>query len=361
MVCSEFFSMLDNYENLTENEKSDLNSHSAECESCRNEFEFFKSITNTVSALPCPEPPSDLIKKVNKQLDEMQLPTSGFSIFINNIKRNSYRYASIAACLAVGLVVGLNSKSIKDGFKDNNGVISTTTTETRQPVETEPTVTPAPVAEKKDIPVEVKKEAKPAKVKKQVEKTVTKPKKTAVKEEKNNTPAVAAIITPELEIPEIPETIEAPAAETPAATEPAATAKPKRKSTYTIARGVYYIPETTETPVITEEPAEEVENYSLATGDYQIAIGYYDVPENNAVNKNTADSFTEKLIVSVKDVGTITSYMSNLGAMNSGKGYQMALADFYELLSILETEGISYRYSSGINTGDTIIFSIVTY
>lgn len=358
MVCSEFSEMLDNYENLTETELSDLKAHSAECEACREEYRFFKSITSTIAALPCPEPPQHLIEKVNEQLDKMPYTTGRFNIFINSIKNNSYRYATVAACLAVGLVVGLNNKTISERLinKGNNGVISTTTiteqsTETpvAVPEETEtPVVKPTPEIKGKD-----KEKNKPKAVnakKKVVNKSVVK----TQKETKKSSAPVAAVI-PE---PEVIVTAEPESPATVNYTEPPVIEKDS-KGKYTIARGVYYIPEATEAPVVTEEP-EAIEDYSLAVGDYQIAIGYYDIPEEN-MRKQETEEFSEKLIVSVNDVVKVTSHMSELGVINSGRGYQMSVTDFYKLLSVLDAEGISYRYSSGVDTSDVIIFSIVTY
>ncbi len=360
MVCSEFFKLLDNYENLTEVELLDLDRHSVECESCCKEYEFFKSITATVSALPCPEPPADLIAKVNKQIDELPLVSGRFNI-LNSIKNNSYRYATIAACLVVGLVVGLNNKSISERLteKDNDGVISTTTiieTATYEPV-AEPIEAVASVPEPEPTPavtVEKKKQQPVKAEKKTTKKSAVIPKKATEKKVTVSTPSPTVIPQPEVIATSEPEL---PASVDYAETTPVIEKDTKGK--YTIARGVYYIPEATEQPIVTEEP-EAVENYSLAAGEYEIAIGYYDIPEKS-IKKPRTEEFSEQLIVSVNNVVEVTAHMSELGAINSGHGYQMEIADFYELLSVLDSEGISYRYSSGATTSDVIIFSIVTY
>lgn len=374
MDCLDFFDLLDKYESLTEKEISDLDNHAAECEICQYEYEFFKSIIKTSAALPCPEPPKDLIAKVNEQLDKTPVVTSKANIFINNIKRNAYKYATAAACLAVGLVVGLNNSTIKENLenKKTDGVISTTTTVTdtasKKPVEKpseiavpveEATTAPVPTENKKDRKSEhsvvtTKREntAKPTATQKPLAVN------TAAPATAKPTQTQESIVTP---IPEVVKEEKTIATETPVQ----ATVSPNnsgKKNTYTIARGVYHIP-ATEITEATEAPVnetEEMQEYALASDSCQIAIGYYDVPENDK-KKNTAQDFTEQLIVNVKDVGTITRYMSTLGAMNHGKGYQMSLSNFYELLMILDEDEISYRYSSGVHTGDTIVFSIVSY
>ena len=47
MDCESFGKYLDNYENLTEQEKSDMDEHAANCEECRAELDFFMSMIAT--------------------------------------------------------------------------------------------------------------------------------------------------------------------------------------------------------------------------------------------------------------------------------------------------------------------------
>lgn len=376
MICSEFFELLDNYEKLTDTEKKQLEEHSAECAECKSEYEFFKSITNTVATLPHPDMPKDIIEKVNRRIDAE--PVKRFD-FAYHIKHNAYRYATVAACLAVGLVVGINNNKIKENLAESepDGVISVSEvvqkpknssnennktesekTEPKTEVKTERELQKEPIAEAvpkkqpsaKPITAdkEIKSEKKPV-----VDKTV-KPIQTPAPTEK----AVAA--------PAKSPAAETKATEKPAVITEAPTSVPEKKSddtlAYTIAKEQYYMPET-EVAEVTEQPvdaSEEIKEYSLEPDKRRIAIGYYDIPEK-AEKKNSSENFSNELIVSVNDVGNITAHMNKLGAMDSGKGYQMSLSNFYELLMILDEEEVSYRYSSGINRDDTIIFGIVAY
>ncbi|MBR0366088.1 MAG: hypothetical protein IJH94_04730, partial [Clostridia bacterium] len=125
----EFGRMLDNYENLSEGDKQLMEAHAKTCESCRKELDFYRSVMQTVTALPVIEPPSDLLDKVNSRIDSMPKSTVRFDRAVNNFRIYRVQYAAAAACLAVGLIVGLNSGVIRDKLDPAapDGVISETT------------------------------------------------------------------------------------------------------------------------------------------------------------------------------------------------------------------------------------------
>ena len=69
MICAEFLELLDSYESLTDEQRAEIEKHTAECETCRKEFEFFKSVISNLSTIPSPKAPASLIDNVNAKLD----------------------------------------------------------------------------------------------------------------------------------------------------------------------------------------------------------------------------------------------------------------------------------------------------
>ena len=124
MICSEFRELLDRYESIDELDRECMDAHCDFCDDCRNEMEFFKSITAISASIPCPAPPKTLIAEVNAKLDKMAVAPVGGRTKSWSIKQ----YATLAACLAVGIAVGVNGGYIKDRLSDNSGddVISET-------------------------------------------------------------------------------------------------------------------------------------------------------------------------------------------------------------------------------------------
>ena len=52
MDCEKFRDMLDNYENLTEEERLMLTKHTTECAECRAELDFMNAILKVTKSLP---------------------------------------------------------------------------------------------------------------------------------------------------------------------------------------------------------------------------------------------------------------------------------------------------------------------
>ena len=129
MDCESFGKYLDNYENLTEQEKSDMSEHAAKCEECRAELDFFLSMISTVKSLPKAEPPSDFMDKLNARLDAEDKRVVSASGIVGHLRRYGMQYAAAAACLALVAVITAN-RSLLTGQMDNvpDGVIREETT-----------------------------------------------------------------------------------------------------------------------------------------------------------------------------------------------------------------------------------------
>lgn len=125
MKCDEFSKMLDNYENLTENERADMYAHSEECAKCKKELDFMLSVKNALRTLPKLEVPSDFIDKLNERIDREEAVVTRRDKLMRHIKTNGRRYSAIAASLVLAAVIGVNGKPMLDTLKGNdNGVIS---------------------------------------------------------------------------------------------------------------------------------------------------------------------------------------------------------------------------------------------
>lgn len=328
MDCCEFNQLLDNYANLTETELSDLESHAAECDVCRGELEFYKAIMSTAAAIPVPDPPADLIDKVNSRIDSLPAVTVRVDSIRNGARQHIRAIMTIAACLAVGLIVGLNNKAIKDRLTDSStdGVISTsvsvTDSEGHNIEDYEITDVPEPTQA--------------------AESTVIAQTTATEQPESKKTPKATAKTT------SAPQTAKsgdadkaAPATAAPAVTEePAPTEEPSdgttKKKTYVIARGNYHIPDA---DAATPAPTEAPESVEITGERYQIAMRSYDITEEERkeLQKN-------KLIVNESDIDIIVDCMNKSWIRGADKGYTATTTAFNNFLAMLDANGVYYNY-----------------
>ncbi len=129
MDCESFGKYLDNYENLTEQEKNGMDEHAAKCEECRAELDFFLSMISTAKSLPKIEPSADFMDKLNARLDAEDKRVVSASGIIGHFRRYGTRYAAAAACLALVGVITAN-RSLLTGKMDTvpDGIIREETT-----------------------------------------------------------------------------------------------------------------------------------------------------------------------------------------------------------------------------------------
>lgn len=323
MTCSEFMDMLDNYELLTDSQRIELEKHMQQCEACRKEFEFFQSIISISSQIPVPKAPKSLIDDVNAELDQKRTP---FILLKSNLRVLS----TVAACLAVGLAVGLNNGYIKKSIdnNENDGIISETTlTATEQPTDTPVDV---PVAEIEDIG---------EKTELTVVTGTAKP-HDAVKSTQIPTQTPVSSAT---EKPDKTQTLSTPK---PDKTQTPSTPKPTPEKAQT-----QDVP--TQVPVVTAEPVPDVNAYEIADKPKE----EYAYNRRNSLNK-TKSTFTDYLYVESEDMGAVVSTMSEMGFKVSGGYYMGSRADFYALMDRLSEQGIGYECSLKYNSGDDIAFSL---
>lgn len=360
MNCSGFRELLDNYEGLDEIQLNELEKHTEQCAECRRELEFFKSIIQTTASIPMVDPPKDLLDRINERIDSESASAHTVSRIVYGIRDNARRYASIAACLMVGLAVGVNSEYIKDRLTDNKdgGVISTTVHDTKESSTDEPgTAVPAETEASDEVRSETTK--KPAKKKKPVSSFKPKvnaiPAKTAAPS-RQNTPTV---------IPKPAVEAKATEAAIPAVTEAAASATEQATPNVTV-RSLgnykivqsYTLPQEETAAAETEAPTEitDVESYALRTESYQIATSNYSTQVNSVSPEQT---ISDKIIIGAADAETVSGFMSRLGITYNNGYYMTSMNKFYELLMLMDEAGIAHDYVQQYSTDAKITFKLI--
>lgn len=324
MNCSEFRELLDRYESIDELDRECMDAHCDFCDECRNEMEFFKSITAISASIPCPAPPKTLIAEVNARLDKMAVAPVGGRTRSWNIKQ----YATLAACLAVGIAVGVNGGYIKNRLAGNSGddVITETVTVTENGVRgtdvgVETVVkTQAPDTNKATKVSDGKvRDDKPASSAENQEAITNSNNKT------ENTPAttVKPVATPE--------------------TTPAVSTAPEKVDTVA---SVDPAPETT----------PSVNDYAMV-GEGR-AVAYYSVGTRDSASKG---AIADYILISAEDMGEVFSIMSEMGVSSSDGYYMTNRTDFYLMLDRFDAEGIEYDYQLIHNTGKNIVFKLRYY
>lgn len=126
MDCGKFKEYLDNFENLTDEQKLEMNEHAADCEECADELNFMMSIIETTKSLPKIAVPPDFAAKLNARIDaEERKNMTLLRRAALNIKQNRNRYAVVAACFALVAVLTANGTNLIDKMNgsDDGGVI----------------------------------------------------------------------------------------------------------------------------------------------------------------------------------------------------------------------------------------------
>lgn len=125
MTCEEFNRMLDNYESLTAQEKLLMNEHAGECEKCRDELDFMLKIIKQLNTLPKMTAPDDFMDRLNERISAEDFEERRLKRMMNMLRRNYKRYSTVAACLVLAVIVGVNGKHLINNMvhDDNSGVI----------------------------------------------------------------------------------------------------------------------------------------------------------------------------------------------------------------------------------------------
>lgn len=125
MNCDKFNEYLDSYENLSDETKLEMDKHTQECENCKSELEFMRSIISTAKSLPDINVPVDFMEKLNVRIDEEEKKKARITRRVmRNVRRNWKQYTAAAACFALVAVVTSNSNMFVNKMNGNDdGVI----------------------------------------------------------------------------------------------------------------------------------------------------------------------------------------------------------------------------------------------
>lgn len=380
MKCSEFAQLLDNYASLDQKQLDELEQHAAECDKCRHELEFFRMITETTASLTSPIPPSDLIDKINYRIDNEPEQRIFVSV-MENIRGNLRHYAMVAACLVVGVIVGLNSKMMNERISgtDNDGIIKSeihTSENGTDQVSENNTESVDNSADSVNAPVLTPQMPDPAipadnnqsdtntarpETDNSVNSNQISVKSAAPTGAKNESPGYSYNVPEQADVSTVqPETKQQPSDDVQY-TQPAVnnnntvapsltteTVPDQSDDLYTVERDGYHLPEETQ-EAVPDSMVNEVESYSLAQNENTEEYGY------SAQNSEVSP---DQLAVSYDDVDRVISILSEFSIENNGEACVASSADFGAFLSRLDAEEIEYNYIPRGGSGDTVKFRI---
>lgn len=305
MICSEFFELLDNYELISDEKRLEMEQHAQECESCRKELEFFHDVLKISASIPSPSAPNSLIDEVNKRLDTEHISAIKF--------RPDFRVLStVAACLTIGLAVGINNGFIKDNISpaDVDGIINEAVVSTE-----------SPISESDHDEVIDNAEGKIVKAKDYTSQNLI----TSVAQSTQQ-PTTAPVVS--------------------------TTAPTKAPVNSTSAPST---PQPTEqTPAPTPDAQASVEKYEISETDTSLEFGYYSAGTKGRVAKPDSDY----LFVQSDDMGTVVSTISEIGIKTVNGYYMTSLEEFYELINILDDKGVGYECDLQNTMSDNIAFKL---
>lgn len=387
MNCEEFGNMLDNYENLTDEEKLSMNEHAAQCADCRAELDFMLAIVAQLNALPEIEVPSDFGTKLNERL-ELEKPV-GFGRFINSVRNNYKRYSTIAACLVLAVMVGTNVTTLMDKMESETdsrtvaeNMISDSAAErnAEDSAKSDETMSDEAViaetsAAEADKPSEPVKRPANFGVNAHSERNTEKMARHAL----SDTPIVAAV-NPQENI------AEAIISSAPEQREPERSPEPMMKGrmadenaeisvasadmgimamsdepaqtpdSYTIARGVYRLPD----PKIAEVEASSLlmSNDVLQISEIEstIAKGRYYIPADTG---NIAIDSSNKLGVNGEDAQRAAEVIQQYADISDETYYVVNSEDIPSMLEHMDGEGIDYENNMENANGEKVSFKLV--
>ncbi len=107
MDCIEFQKIMEDYENLSDEQKKLLKEHTECCVECASFLDEYEQMLETLKSMPKLTAPDNFLSDLNKRIDSERPKISKFLV---HIKRYSYRYSAVAACIALLAVIGVNTK-----------------------------------------------------------------------------------------------------------------------------------------------------------------------------------------------------------------------------------------------------------
>ena len=369
MNCERFRECLDNYENLTNEEKAEMTLHAAQCEECASELDFMLSIIETTKSLPSIEPPSDFMDRLNVRIDAEERKKQQIAMrILRNVQRNWRQYSAAAACFALVAVITANGKMLLGKIDGgDNGVISeetVTTGDSDTAAATAPTVSAAPQINdgKADKPETVnsaslfEEAAVPAAEKASADKKVSA--QTAPKASVS-----ASDVKPSAQTAKTAENTASPAADSSAATAAANTEASEKVSEVSTAALSIHTAQAEPKPdygiaaasitsdVEVSAYSAEADNYtatsarraySLADENNNIALGKYYNTDNGDEDDDDEPKAIGKLKISSADAQKAMDVIQQYSYDQDGDLYTTDAANLTLILSSLNREDVSY-------------------
>lgn len=375
MQCEDFAHKLDNFENLTEDEKLEMSYHADVCPDCRKELEFMQSIIDVTRTLPRLSVSDSFLDSLNERIDFEERTATERSV-ISHLRYNWQKYSGIAACLLLVAVIGANGDMLVSKMNGNhNGVI------------VESVSTPAPQSEVSDNAPSVENEVSETPQTPSAEvvaksdntslsnngvsKTVeSKNLNKKVEQPKSETPSQASETADTIyETPSVQEATDAPAKTD--APLPTAVVQTEDSSAFKISRQMTNNEDAsvpTQTP-LAKDPYE-IDTGSIKRNRYAIASGMqYPLDENGEpitdyFEKNREEEYSiyaDTLIMILSDdyekaMNIIWKHIS--GSYSSY--YFVEIPAYEAMVSELSSEGISFDANMSA-LSDTITFRVITY
>ena len=361
MTCEDFAQKLDNYENITEDEKLEMLLHSQTCAECKKELELMHSIINVTKTLPRLSVPDNFLDALNERIDAETGVKDRISI-ITHLKYNWQKYSAVAACMLLVAVIGTNGDMLVSRMNGNgNGVIVDTVTTTSSPsgqavVEKE-TIKPE-IEEKKEekIVVPIADEAS-----KYEQVHQNKAAKTPDAEVRVSNPAV----TPKVEPTPVEGVKETATPKQPAENE---TADVKEAvQSFSLEENVRAIDNNDATVLPTEDPYEintdgKRSRYAIASG-MQYPLDENGEPITDYFEKNVQQYsiYADTLImIAAEDYEMAMNIIWKHISGSYGSYYFVTIPSYETMVGELSDEGINFEANMSAIT-DTITFRVITY
>ena len=366
MNCERFRECLDNYENLTTEEKAEMTLHAAQCEECASELDFMLSIIETTKSLPRIEPPADFMDKLNIRIDmEEKKKRQLAKRILTNVQRNWRQYAAAAACFALVAVLTANGKLLVSRIDNvSDGVIQEETVTTGNSAETAPT---APTAsESPQINDNKADAAKAADLVSNFEETAVPSVERASTEKKTgststaNTAVSAQSAKPSAQTAKAAESVVSPSVSdsgvssqartesvgaAPAAVQSVQTAQAETNTDYGIAAAS--ITSDVEVSAYSAEAdqhaAGKARSYTIAEDGSNIALGrYYNAENGDSTNNHDEPKAIGRLKISSADAQKAMDVIQQYSYDQDGDLYTTDAANLTLILSSLNREDVSY-------------------
>ena len=396
MQCDEFREHLDNYESLTDSEKHTLEDHAKECESCREELEFMLSVISVTKNLPEIKAPDDFIERLNERIDrEDRKQIVGR---YRTIKFEWKRYGSVAACLLLAAVVGVNGRNIVSDMTDTKGgvisestvtadsvhndvqtadnTVTAQTTDSTRETEADNATAHTPALAKENTMPEIKSSV-PSVHNREFESNIAQRQTSGganIKSSAENTPSAYNAPAVRTEQPSGGDVSDKTAAETAAPQQQAAVTETDSNAAepYTLARERYSIP-IESVPYGSSDPEQKTDNsanksdgYAISEEKASIALGKYTPIDANG---NSTDYQVDvqdvsdvpagsSILVSSEDEEKVRSLMGRYITGNYGIYYMTTEDKLNKMFEEMDKAGINYEKFMS-NSSERVSFKLV--